>query len=72
MVNSVDIEPSARASEEFGLGCRTYVFGDRRDGLPAKQLIRGAILEAQTTSHLDRSIHALPVNQRDAGNPTVP
>jgi hypothetical protein len=73
MVNGLDIEPSARASEEFGFGCRTYVSGDQRDGLPAKQLIREAILdEAQTTSHLDCPDHALPINQRDAGNPTVP
>jgi hypothetical protein len=48
------------------------VSGDRRDGLPAKQLIREAILEAQTTSDLYCPIHALPVNQRDVGNPTVP
>src|ERR1700722_3446022 len=40
MVNGLDIERSARASAEFGFGCRTYVVsGDQRDGIPAKQLV---------------------------------
>src|SRR4051794_34709728 len=48
-VNGLDAEPSARNSDQFGFGCRTYVSGQRRDGLPSKELVREAILEAQST-----------------------
>jgi hypothetical protein len=50
LVNGMDIEPSARTSDQFGFGCRTYLNGSRRDGFPAKRLVREAILEAQGTT----------------------
>ena len=45
-VNSIDIEPSSRTLDQFGLMCRTYVDGPRRDGVPSAELIRRALLEA--------------------------
>ena len=46
-VNGLDVEPLARKSDWPKPGCRTYVSGIRRDGLPAKELVRQAILRLQ-------------------------
>lgn len=45
-VNGLDAEPSARRSDQIGLACRTYLDGTRREGVPSKQMIRDALLEA--------------------------
>ncbi len=45
-VNGIDVEPSARTSTQFGLACRTYVDGQRREGIPSRELICEALLEA--------------------------
>ena len=45
-VNGIDVEPSSRTSDQFGLMCRTYVNGPRRDGVPSAELIRRALMEA--------------------------
>lgn len=45
-VNGVDVEPSSRTSDQFGLACRTYVDGSRREGVPSVELIHRALLEA--------------------------
>lgn len=41
-VNGIDVGPSARCSEEYGMMCRTYVVGR---GAPPKDLIRAALRE---------------------------
>ena len=48
-VNGVDIEPSARASKWIGLIWRTYREADEMNGAPSKQLIRQALLDADTS-----------------------
>ena len=45
-INGIDVEPSARMSDQFGLMCRTYLDGQRRKGIPSRELIRKALLEA--------------------------
>jgi hypothetical protein len=45
-INGLDIEPSARNSDQFGFGCRTYFSQGRRSGLPSKELVRNALDEA--------------------------
>jgi copper chaperone CopZ len=47
LVNGVDVEPAARSAREYGIMCRTYVVNGKREGLPSRELIRQAILEAQ-------------------------
>jgi hypothetical protein len=46
-INGVDVEPSARTSNQFGFMCRTYLSGPRREGIPSRALIREALLEAK-------------------------
>jgi copper chaperone CopZ len=45
-VNGNDVEPSARSSGDYGMMCRTYAVGQKREGAPTKDLIRAAIREA--------------------------
>ncbi len=47
LVNGLDVEPSARNSNQIGFGYRTYPSGDRRVGIPSEEMVRAAILEAQ-------------------------
>ena len=42
-VNGIDVEPSALASESFGLVCRTYRDGCCQSGVPSAELIRKAL-----------------------------
>ena len=44
-VDGLDVEPAARGSDQIGYGCRTYVNGGRREGLPSVELIRAALEE---------------------------
>jgi hypothetical protein len=44
-INGVDAEPAARTSDQFGIMCRTYQDGPRREGVPSKGVIREALLE---------------------------
>lgn len=41
-VNGLDIEPTARGLQPFGMACRTYT-----GGLPSREIIRAALREAQ-------------------------
>lgn len=52
-INGVDVEPSARTSNQFGFMCRTYLNGPRREGIPSRALIREALLEACKWQHDD-------------------
>ena len=45
-VNGLDVEPSARTADAFGLTCRTYVEDGRRTGIPPSEWIRTAVREA--------------------------
>lgn len=45
-VNGLDIESLARAPRQFGMMCRTYIEGGRREGLPPLEWIRKALREA--------------------------
>ena len=46
LIDGLDVEPSARESDQFGFGCRTYLSEGRRSGLPTKDLVQTAIREA--------------------------
>jgi thioredoxin family protein len=45
-VNGLDAEPSATAAREYGIICRTYAAGGRREGVPSREMLRTAILAA--------------------------
>src|SRR5215203_4148822 len=45
-INGLDVEPSARAAQSYGLSCRTYTAVDYRAGVPPLAWIRAAIREA--------------------------
>ena len=45
-INGSDIEPRARTATVFGLSCRTYVHGSQHSGVPSRELLRDAIIEA--------------------------
>ena len=45
-INGIDVEPSARTSNQFGLMCRTYLDGTKRQGFPSRVLLREALLDA--------------------------
>lgn len=47
-VNGLDIEPAARSARDYGMMCRTYAMNGRREGLPSREVLRQAILEAQS------------------------
>ena len=42
-VKGLDVEPAARDSDQVGFGCRTYVNGGVREGIPSVELIRAAL-----------------------------
>ncbi|MBI4465431.1 MAG: cation transporter [Acidobacteria bacterium] len=46
-INGLDVEPPARSSTQFGMMCRTYSEGGRREGMPSRELIRQALKIAQ-------------------------
>ena len=46
-INGTDIEGPLIAAGPVGLGCRTYMNGSRREGLPPVELIRDAIRKAK-------------------------
>ena len=45
-INGSDVEPWARNAKVFALSCRTYVHGSQHGGVPSRELVRGAIVEA--------------------------
>jgi hypothetical protein len=57
-VNGLDVEPEARAAREYGMMCRTYSVDGRREGLPAREVLRAAIREANSG-----------INDSDSGQP---
>ena len=61
-VNGLDVEPEARAAREYGMMCRTYSVDDRREGLPAREMLRQAIREAN--SGVDISDSGQPQSSR--------
>lgn len=44
-IDGLDVEPSARSSRKYGMMCRTYWDGDKREGVPPGELIRAAVKE---------------------------
>jgi hypothetical protein len=46
-IDGRDVEHAGRAACGFGLMCRTYVDGERRAGVPPRELIRAAVREAR-------------------------
>ena len=42
-VNGLDVEPTARKSNQVGWGCRTYVVNGIRHGVPPQEWIEAAI-----------------------------
>ena len=46
-VNGLDVEPTARTADEYGMMCRTYVSEVGREGLPSREVIRRALREAE-------------------------
>jgi hypothetical protein len=46
-VDGVDVDPSVRTSSQFGVMCRTYPDGGRRQGVPPTELIRQALLKVK-------------------------
>jgi hypothetical protein len=49
-VDGLDVEPGARSAREYAFSCRTYVTGDRIEGLPSRELVRQAVQEASDAS----------------------
>jgi hypothetical protein len=49
-VNGLDVEPEARSARDYGMMCRTYAVNGRREGLPSREVLRQAILEAHSGS----------------------
>src|SRR5260370_30037926 len=47
-VNGQDVEPEARTAREYGMMCRTYPVGGRREGLPSREMLREAIRGAKS------------------------
>jgi len=45
-IDGLDVEPEARTQRGYGFGCRTYLDGSKRTGLPSPQMIQRAIEEA--------------------------
>lgn len=66
-VNGLDVEPEARAAREYGMMCRTYAVNGRREGLPAREMLRQAIREA--SSGVDNSDSSNPPSG-SSKNPT--
>ncbi len=60
-LNGYDVEPSARSAREYGMMCRTYVVGQKREGAPPKELIRAALREALAA---DSGSHDTPQNSK--------
>lgn len=57
-VNGLDVEPAARSAREYGMMCRTYIVGGRREGLPSGEMIRQALREAQPAGAGQKSTRA--------------
>lgn len=49
-VNSLDIEPEARSSQQFGFTCRTYGDGCCLSGLPSPELIRSSLRQTKSAA----------------------
>jgi len=47
-VNGLDVEPEVRKARDYGMMCRTYSVNGRREGLPSRDTLRRAILEANS------------------------
>lgn len=72
-VNGVDVEPAAQSSRDYGMMCRTYAVNGRREGLPSREMVREAILAAQsriapTSESKEPAIQARKVSVFAAGS----
>jgi copper chaperone CopZ len=47
-VDGLDVESAARTVRDYGMMCRTYMVDGRREGSPSREMLRQAILEAQS------------------------
>lgn len=60
-INGVDMEPSARSAQSFGLTCRTYTEGGKLEGAPSRELIRAAVRQAAGSGpHACCAVASLP------------
>ena len=46
-IDRLDVEPSARSAQTFGVTCRTYADDEKRVGVPPLEWIRAAVREAR-------------------------
>jgi mercuric ion transport protein len=44
-INGLDVESEARTQKSYGFGCRTYLDGKKRTGMPSREMIQRAIRE---------------------------
>jgi copper chaperone CopZ/glutaredoxin len=65
-INGIDVEPSARPSKDYGMMCRTYSVGQKREGAPPKDLIRAALREALKSSRTGNDCCAVSAGPRSA------
>ncbi len=50
-VDGQDVEPAARTVRAFGMTCRIYTEGARREGVPPREWIRAAVRESKGKYH---------------------
>lgn len=63
-INGLDVEPEARASNEYGMMCRTYCVDGNREGLPSREMLRQAIRGAKSSLRLEPRVGATENNAR--------
>ncbi len=59
-VDGSDVERSTRTSGEYGMMCRKYLNGHKREGSPSKELIRPAVREALAGASASRECRQAP------------
>lgn len=69
-IDGLDVEPTARSSQNYGMSCRTYWDSGKREGLPSRDVIRAAIKEALARDPDAKNCHAPP--RPTADNPNKP
>jgi hypothetical protein len=52
-INDIDVEPAARSSRNYGMLCRIYAVGQKREGAPPKDMIRAALREVMDNGNMD-------------------
>jgi hypothetical protein len=52
-VDDIDVEATLPRQNSYGLSCRTYMIGGKRQGVPAQEMIREAIRSANSIADLE-------------------